>query len=199
MVPARGLLILAPPKLMCRAQLYGWQSSASSSALSRLRSPCLTGSRVRSPGARRRCLCRLNTFPATRRVSQPRRTLSRLSRSFLVSILQSGKLAWLYLEAAIATLRKPSPSTTTAGPPKTLPVKFSEVVRIFGLFHFTLDRSQSYHHLLTEKRNQLACAAMATSIRSCLTRAAYTGPFGAWNHTDLQALETLLNVCVLFF
>ena len=88
--------------------------------------------------------------------------------------------------------------------PQVLPLKYSGIVRILG-YHFQLDGSHHYQHFLTKQRLQLACAAMSTAIRSspasvamtamisCLSRAAYTGQFGAWDQSDIMDLETPIN------
>ena len=146
----------------------------------------------------------LNTFSASCQGLQAQADTVSAFTSFFGLRIAAGKLRLGVFGGAPVT----PPDTITihhqGWVPQSLPLKYSGIVRILG-FHFQLDGSHQYQHLLTKQRLQLACAAMSTAIRSSpasvamtamissLSRAAYTGQFGAWDQSDLMDLETPLN------
>ena len=146
----------------------------------------------------------LNTFSATKHGLQAQAdTVSAFTVLFGLRIA-AGKLRLGVFAAACSSLQETIVIHHKNWVPQTLPLRYTGLVRILG-FHFQLDGSHKFQHQQTKQRLQLACAAMATAIRSspagvaltamvsCLARAAYTGQFGAWDQENLHSLETPLN------
>jgi len=87
---------------------------------------------------------------------------------------------------------------------QTLPLCYSGIVQILG-FHFELNGSHTYQFQITKQRIAIACAAMATAVRtapagivsavtlSVLARACYAGQCSHWSVQELELLGRPIN------
>ena len=146
----------------------------------------------------------LNTFSATKHGLQAQADTVSAFTVFFGLRIAAGKLRLGVFGAAPSSPPESIIIHHKLWAPQTLPLRYTGIVRILG-FHFQLDGAHTYQHQQTKQRLHLACAAMATAIRSspagvaltamvsCLARATYTGQFGAWDPAELHSLETPLN------